>query len=1163
MICYNCGYHLQFEHIKECPLCGMKFPINCHACGSPNPLYATYCFHCGNEIKKDKQSSVQNFDTLAETRKNVAVMFADVSGFTALSEKMDPEEVREIINDVFQYITKPVYELEGMIDKYIGDCVMILFGAKQSHSDDPKRALTCGMEMMKRMEEFSKERLSRQGLNLNLTIGINYGLVVTGSVGNYFDKDYTVMGDIVNTAQRLQTSATKGTILVSESVYNETKDEVEYGDSMELQVKNKEKPIKAYSPVRLKTSISFGPMFLIERDNEIATLQSLYHTAKKPAFVTIVGEGGIGKTSLIKRFVSDIDQQVKKIWISCNPIYQNRVYYVLSNLLFSMMNINAEDSNRVKENRLRSYIDFILKEYDFQDEDIKRMYDFLSLVMGLDRSNEFQAILNAMNYQDLQRELVKQITLFFTHQLKKQQHVIIVDDIQWADLSSIYILKELMKLLPEVRSMFIFASRYEVEAFLNMEVQPHIIKLQKLDSSGVHSLGCKLMGSKAIDSNLLETMMKYTGGNPLYVKEFVTAVKRKPSFTVINGVASIKTSEIGALPTTIENLILDNLVELKDIEKQFIQIASVMGKEFHLSWVMLLLDTAVDEMEILELLLKMDLISLKTVHTTAGTMDKIYTFNQDTIREVIYNSILNRRKMEWHRQTAEWIESKYTKQLEHYYEALCIHYENAGMVKKAMEYYYKTAVKNKSDFNLESAIRYYKRFLDIAPHESHDQRIVQAYMDLGNIYMMLDQYDTALQYLDQAMQQAEFSDHQYEIQMMQANIYKEKGTYTDALSILDKIEPKLRRSSSLYGRLLQQKCSILAITGNKEALNLAKQSEEILLKLKDYENLAETMSQTGIIYFTNGEIENGLYYMEKAYQYAEKVNNLRALDRVAGNLGIMYHVTGMVSKAFEFINISLNVSKKISNLQGMITNNINLGIIFMEKGLFNESEKWFKLSLNHSNEISSVFYKCTTLYNLGEMLYERGNYKEAFNYYNFSIKIARSHNLTTEEGINYLGLVKLNLKLNNFKVVPSLMEDAAKLLRRSNYTLGLIDYYRYKSMYELNQYHIEQALKSCEQSIRIAEDARNDMKKLKALRLKGNIFAEGKQIEKALSFYEESIHLAEQLESDYEAAKGYFRKYQLLKRWGYDQKAAEQLAKSREAISKTDPSRWKKIIEEA
>ena len=178
MICFNCGYQLNSNDAEQCKVCGVNFPVKCQSCGKPNPKLANFCLNCGEDLNNSEIKIFQNVK-LEENRKNVAVIFADISGFTSLSERFDPEEVREIINDCFQYITKSVYELEGTIDKYIGDCVMILFGAKYTHSDDAKRAVSCAIQMLKSIEDFSKERLSKMGISLNLSIGIDYGLVVT------------------------------------------------------------------------------------------------------------------------------------------------------------------------------------------------------------------------------------------------------------------------------------------------------------------------------------------------------------------------------------------------------------------------------------------------------------------------------------------------------------------------------------------------------------------------------------------------------------------------------------------------------------------------------------------------------------------------------------------------------------------------------------------------------------------------------------------------------------------------------------------------------------------------------------------------------------------------------------------------------------------------
>lgn len=1165
MICFNCGYKFPSSDVKGCHLCGMKTPLKCFSCGSPNPLMAKFCFNCGAQIANpDVQSSVQNFDTLQENRKNVAVIFADVSGFTALSEKLDPEEVREIINECFDYITKPVYELEGTIDKYIGDCVMILFGAKYSHSDDPKRAVMCAVKMQDLIKEFSKERLSGKSLALSLSIGVNYGLVVTGSVGNFFDKDYTVMGDTVNTAQRLQSNAGSGTILVSESVYMETRDMFIYSEAKKITVKNKGKPVICYSPISLNMESINDNILLVERDDEINILNSIYSSTKCARYIMVIGEPGVGKTSLIKKFSSTLKSDVKKVWVDCSSMYQNRVYYVISDILLGILNINSEDSSRIKKNRLMSYINYILAGYS--EEEILRNYNFLGLVMGLDRDNDFQSILNSMNYDDIEREVLEQLSIFFTALCKKHEIIFVVDDIHCADSNSVNILKKLIELLSEVKLLFLFTSRYEMEGLKVVEKDKSCtLKLEKLSDRGINDLVCQLLGCGNIGKSLFDQILKLTGGNPLYIKEFISAIKKTGKYFIKNDTAYIDESAVSLLPDTLERIILANLEELDSSAIKFLQAATVVGKTFNLSWVTSLFDDNIDILNILKSIIKFGIVSLKSTHNSSGVVDKVYEFNQDTILEVIYDSVLNKDKKDFHKRIGEFIEVKYSNELENHYEILCIHFEMAGLYKKTMEYLFKTALKYKNDFSLSSSLEYFNKLIDTADiiHEGKlDSRTVRAFIDIGYIYTVMADYDKAFEYLNKALEIAVLSDDIYSIKLKVAGIYKEKADYDNALQIIDEIEPRINPKNSIYGQLLQLKCSILRMFGNPMALNIAKKSEKILLKAKDYENLSETMSQAAGIYFTNGDLNNSLFYLNKAYRYAEKVNNLRVMARVSGNMGIIYHASGMISKAGEYFSKSAEISEKISNIQSLVSSNTNLGILFMEKGSFNEAELLFNKVLETSRKVSLTYLLCLALLNLGDLMYERGEYANAFEKYSQSLEIAKRHGLPSEEGINYIGLVKLHLKTMSYDGIPEMLEKAYKMLSDANEISYISDYYKYKSVYELINNKIESALEYCKKSISAAVESKNDMKKLKALRLKGNILMQMEEYDKAVELYSSSINLAEQLESDYEAAKGYYRKSVVLTRLNSHSAAEECLFKAKEAIKKVDKCRWTAIIED-
>ncbi|WP_339061971.1 tetratricopeptide repeat protein [Tepidibacillus marianensis] len=1108
---------------------------------------------------------MQNYEILTENRKNVAVVFADVSGFTALSEKMDPEEVRDIINETFAYITKPVYELEGTIDKYIGDCVMILFGAKYPHSDDPYRAVSCGMKMIDLIQDFSKERLSSKGVTLNLSIGINYGQVVTGSVGNYFDKDFTVMGDVVNTAQRLQTQAAAGTILVSESVYQETKEQIDYSPEKEIIAKNKEKPVKCFTPLHLKEA-SIDSLFLIERDDETNFLHSIYKQLNSTEYVTIIGEAGTGKTSLLRSFTSELDNELKKHWVDINVGYKNKIYSVLSNMIYQMMNLHPTESEKIKENRLKSYLAYLFQNSSVGEEEIQRNYRFLSLIMGLKRDQEFQNILNAMNYEDIKREIFNQVSLFIRQAAHKEPFVIIIENIHWADAGSMEILTNLVKTLPDVKSLFIFTSRYEREELSDSGKDSHpILKLKPLSPTGTEKLVCKLLNCSHLDEQLLEAIIQFTKGYPLHIKEYLMALKRRKTFSIQDGIASIDVSELQTIPNTIESLILANLSDLDESTKNLLQIASVIGKEFHLSWLTHLMNSTSSE-DVLALPVKMNILSLQSVHTSLE-IDKIYTFNQETVREVIYHSMLNKTKMEYHKKIAEWLENKDEKDLENYYEQLATHFEKADSLSKAKEYYYKAAFRLKKEYQYTSALDFLKKYLEINDNKANkntETKTVLSLIEMGNIYTLLAQYDKALDHLKKALEIANSSDDINQIQIMIANLYKEKSQYEEALEVLDEIQPKIRQNSNTYGKFLQLKCSILRIMGNQEeALSLAEKSEEILLKTRDYENLAETMSKAGILYFINGDTESSLYYFNKAYDYAERVNNLRTMIKISGNLGIIYHTSGMVSKALNHFNKAIEIAKKISDIHTYIANLNNLGILYLEKGIFAKAESLFQEAIAKAQDGVSIYLMDIALLNLGDLMYEKGKIDQAFDYYKQSLEIAKTHGLPIEEGINYIGMAKLYFKQKSYQNIPELLEKAKQIFNETNEISYLSDYYRYMSVYELNHHPLELAVEHCDQAINFAVKTKNDLRKLKALRLKGILLVKNKMYNEAMIQYNESIHLAEQLESDYEAAKGYYRRFEALLSSDQNDDAIKDLQKAKELIDRVDLSRWTDTVQQA
>ena len=235
-------------------------------------------------------------------RKHVTVMFSDISGFTALSEKKDPEEVRSLMNKCFDSLVPVIIKYKGTIDKFIGDEIMALFGAPVANEKHAELACHCALELMDELQKFNRQH----GLQLGLHIGLNTGLVVAGGIGSEGKQQYSVMGDTVNLGLRLKDKSNNGEIFAGPELYKSTSTFFEFEKLNPIQVKGKEEPIQVYS---LKSKIKqpvhnsfFIATPVIGREKELKQLNDSFISltdAQKGAVIAIIGEAGIGKSRLL------------------------------------------------------------------------------------------------------------------------------------------------------------------------------------------------------------------------------------------------------------------------------------------------------------------------------------------------------------------------------------------------------------------------------------------------------------------------------------------------------------------------------------------------------------------------------------------------------------------------------------------------------------------------------------------------------------------------------------------------------------------------------------------------------------------------------------------------------------------------------------------------
>jgi len=367
MLCPKCQFENR-EEAKFCNECGYKFHLTCPECGQIDPPASKFCSECGCNLESANKASntisdtediahppspeipTGNIEPSAGERKHVTVLFSDLTGYTAMSEKLDPEEVKEITSRIFGEISKIVANYDGFIEKYVGDAVMAIFGVPQGHEDDPIRATKAAREIHQLVAAISPEVEKKIGQSLSMHTGINTGLVVTGEV-DLERGTHGIAGDTINLAARLSSLAKPGEIVVEDTCHQvEGQFACEYMET--TSVKGKADPVQVHKvlsqrdkPVTIHR-LSGLRADLVGRNVEMTELSEAVENLQqgKGRIFSICGAAGTGKSRLVEEFKAKLDlEQIQWIEGHAYAYSQNIPYFPLVDLLNRLLHIEEND----------------------------------------------------------------------------------------------------------------------------------------------------------------------------------------------------------------------------------------------------------------------------------------------------------------------------------------------------------------------------------------------------------------------------------------------------------------------------------------------------------------------------------------------------------------------------------------------------------------------------------------------------------------------------------------------------------------------------------------------------------------------------------------------------------------------------------------------------
>jgi class 3 adenylate cyclase/tetratricopeptide (TPR) repeat protein len=718
MKCPKCQFENR-EGKKFCGRCGTKMESICPSCQSANPTDSQFCDDCGHRLEEvEPPLAAQPFSPSDSARKNVTVLFSDMSGYTAMTEKLDPEEVKEIMGKLFGEISKVVAKYEGFVEKFVGDAVMALFGVPTTHEDDPVRAIKAAREIHDVVSSFSSQYTKKIGNSLCMHTGICTGLVVTGEV-NLERGTHGVLGDTINVASRLSSLAEPGIIVISPDTYRQAEGHFNCMPLSPSTVKGKAEPIQPYqvlSPREEPTTIhrlSGRTAQLIGRKMEMAQLQEAVANLKqgKGSIFSIVGDAGTGKSRLIEEFKNTLDLSTIQWREGHSYAYSHNIsYFPLIDLLSRAWQIQEGDSLDSTKQKVEAGIRNLVG-------DERDVIPYIGSLYAISYPE-----IEGVSPEFWKMKFHTGVQAIFSALTKRSPAVICLEDLHWADPSSIELLRLILKDL-RLPALFLCAYRPPFNLFPAHQLAGlghayQEIRLQDLSSSEAQTMVESLLKADHIPSELQRFIQTKVEQNPFYLEEFINTLIESETLIKDNGNWKLtRPIREANIPSTIQGVISARLDGLERDMKRIIQEASVIGRVFiyellkRVTGLKDVIDKSLGNLERLEL-----------IRTRSIQPDLEYIFKHALIQEVVYNGILKKERQELHERIGLIMEQLFHDRLPEFYETLAFHYKQGHSISKAVEYLIKCGEKSLNRYSLDEAQRYFQEAFDILSHKKNRSR---------------------------------------------------------------------------------------------------------------------------------------------------------------------------------------------------------------------------------------------------------------------------------------------------------------------------------------------------------------------------------------------------------------------------------------------------------
>ena len=678
--------------------------LTCAKCGQKNPDGFRFCGACAAPLTAEAPQR-------REERKVVTALFADLVGFTARAERLDPEDVRALLAPYHERLRSELERFGGTVEKFIGDAVMALFGAPVAHEDDPERAVRAALAI--------RDWIVEEGESLQVRIGVNTGEALVALGARSSQGEGMAAGDVVNTAARIQTAAPVNAILVGEQTYRATADIIEYRESEPVVAKGKSNPVLAWQAVvarsRSGVEAQRASAPLVGRQRELELLVSTVARVREersPQLVTLIGVPGIGKSRLVLELANVLEQDRALItWRQGRslPYGEGVTFWALGEIVKAQAGILENDSAEQARAKLRRAVAELV--VDGAEQELLDVH--LRALAGI--GGEKAAASEGESFAAWRR---------FLEVLAEQRPLVLVfEDLHWADDALLDFVDELVERVADVPLLVLSTARPEL-----LERRPGwgggkpnavTLSLPPLPDDATARLVASLLDRPALAAERQQALLAKIGGNPLYAEQYTRAL--------------VERGDLDELPETVQGIIAARLDGLADEEKRVLQDAAVLGRVFWSGALEAIGGVARRQAdEILHRLERKQFVQRARSSSVAGEAE--YAFRHALLRDVAYGQIPRSSRSEKHRLTAEWLES--LGRLEDHAEMLAHHYvsgleyarASAGrdveLVERARLSLRDAGDRSWALAGYAAAVRFYEAALALWPSDADDRAVL-------------------------------------------------------------------------------------------------------------------------------------------------------------------------------------------------------------------------------------------------------------------------------------------------------------------------------------------------------------------------------------------------------------------------------------------------------